>query len=165
MASRQFIGRVNLVDNDDRYGKGSLNLTAIREADVGYYECRVVFPNRTPSTRKNGTWFHLSVDSGTLLRVPPINTTVLEGNPAELQCVMKYPNDSNVTWFKDGRNIIDLPDLWSRARMTREGNLQIEETTMSDLGQYECLVTRYDGETQSASAYINVECGYLTLSS
>lgn len=41
---------------------GAVNLTSIRESDKGWYECRVHFPNRTPSTRLNGTWFFLDVD-------------------------------------------------------------------------------------------------------
>lgn len=54
--------RVSLVPPTSTLGKGSINLTAIREADAGWYECRIFFPNRTPSTRPNGTWFHLTVD-------------------------------------------------------------------------------------------------------
>lgn len=160
MASSEFIGRVSLIDDNPQLGKGSLNLTAIRESDAGFYECKVIFPNRTPQTRKNGTWFHLTVDSGTLMRIPPLNITVMEGDIAMLPCVMKYPNDSHVTWFKDGKNIIDLPHLWSRANMNLDGNLTIEEANMMDLGHYECVVQKWDGDQQSASAYINVQCEY-----
>lgn len=56
-AADQYIGRVNLLDNSYGYGKASVNLTSIRESDSGWYECRVIFPNRTPSTRNNGTWY------------------------------------------------------------------------------------------------------------
>lgn len=37
-------------------------MTNIRESDQGWYECRVIFPNRTPNSRNNGTWFHLAID-------------------------------------------------------------------------------------------------------
>jgi hypothetical protein len=57
-----YAGRISLVSPDLSYGKGSINLTSIRESDGGWYECSVFFPNRTPSTRPNGTWFHLSVE-------------------------------------------------------------------------------------------------------
>lgn len=43
------------------YGVASLNLTDIRESDQGWYECKVVFLNRSPNSNKNGTWFHLDV--------------------------------------------------------------------------------------------------------
>ena len=65
-ATEGYAGRISLVSSDSSYGKGSINLTNIRESDGGWYECSIFFPNRTPSTRLNGTWFHLSVE-GTLM--------------------------------------------------------------------------------------------------
>lgn len=37
------------------------------------------YPNRSPSIPRgnNGSWFHLSVDGSTLLKIPPVNQTVL----------------------------------------------------------------------------------------
>lgn len=54
-------GRVSRVSSDSPYGLASLNLTDIRESDQGWYECKVVFLNRSPNSPKNGTWFHLDV--------------------------------------------------------------------------------------------------------
>nr|CAD7457924.1 unnamed protein product [Timema tahoe] len=54
-------GRVSRVSPDSPYGLASLNLTNIRESDQGWYECKVVFLNRSPNQHKNGTWFHLDV--------------------------------------------------------------------------------------------------------
>lgn len=54
-------GRVSRVSPDSPYGLASLNLTNIRESDQGWYECKVVFLNRSPNSHKNGTWFHLDV--------------------------------------------------------------------------------------------------------
>lgn len=54
-------GRVSRVASDSPYGLASLNLTNIRESDQGWYECKVVFLNRSPNSHKNGTWFHLDV--------------------------------------------------------------------------------------------------------
>lgn len=81
-----YIGRVTLLNDDLVYGKASLNLTSIRESDNGWYECKVIFPNRVPNKRNNGTWFHISVLGGTLLKIPPVNSTVLEGDPAFFHC-------------------------------------------------------------------------------
>lgn len=53
-------GRVARVSPDSPYGLASLNLTNIQESDQGWYACKVVFLNRSP-TNKNGTWFHLDV--------------------------------------------------------------------------------------------------------
>lgn len=44
-----------------RSGQASLNLTKVREADQGKYECKVFFLNRPPEPIKNGTWVHLDV--------------------------------------------------------------------------------------------------------
>lgn len=61
-AKEPYKGRVRLLPPESGYGRGSINLTNIRESDGGWYECKVFFPNRTPPTRHNGTWFHLTVD-------------------------------------------------------------------------------------------------------
>lgn len=58
----EYVGRIQLVNKPQlMYGRAAINLTSIRESDAGWFECRVVFPNRTPPSRNNGTWFHLSV--------------------------------------------------------------------------------------------------------
>lgn len=59
-AEETYKGRVSPIH--DSVWPGAVNLTSIRESDKGWYECRVHFPNRTPSTRLNGTWFFLDVD-------------------------------------------------------------------------------------------------------
>lgn len=60
----EYAGRIHLLEGpvSREYGQGSINLTNIRESDQGWYECRVIFPDRSPSTRNNGTWFHLSIE-------------------------------------------------------------------------------------------------------
>uniref|UniRef100_A0A1A9ZJ18 Immunoglobulin V-set domain-containing protein n=1 Tax=Glossina pallidipes TaxID=7398 RepID=A0A1A9ZJ18_GLOPL len=62
--SELFNGRLHLIDHAD-YGKASANLTSIRESDQGWYHCQIIFPNRTPSARNNGTWYHLAVQGTT----------------------------------------------------------------------------------------------------
>lgn len=52
-------GRVILAEAS--FSRVDINLTSLSQADTGWYECRLVIPNRTPSTRLNGTWFHLTV--------------------------------------------------------------------------------------------------------
>lgn len=61
-AARDYSGRIHRLDDVSSYGQGSINLTNIRNSDQGWYECKVIFPNRTPSSRNNGTWLHLSID-------------------------------------------------------------------------------------------------------
>lgn len=58
-------GRVARVNPNSSYGLASLNLTAIRESDRGWYNCRVYFLNRSPPPQNSknitGSWYHLDV--------------------------------------------------------------------------------------------------------
>lgn len=64
-------GRVSKVPADSPFGAASLNLTNIRESDQGWYECKVVFLNRSPNQHKNGTWYHLDVHAPPRFSVTP----------------------------------------------------------------------------------------------
>lgn len=37
----------------------------------GWYECKVVFLNRSPNQHKNGTWFHLDVHAPPRFSITP----------------------------------------------------------------------------------------------
>lgn len=64
-------GRVRRVtDGRLGLGRGSINVSAVRETDAGLYRCRVAFPNRTPPERNNGTFYRLDVDGLT----PPVRS-------------------------------------------------------------------------------------------
>ncbi|EAT33261.1 AAEL014457-PA, partial [Aedes aegypti] len=152
-----YIGRVTLLSNDLVYGKASLNLTSIRESDNGWYECKVIFPNRVPNKRNNGTWFHISVLGGTLLKIPPVNSTVLEGDPAFFHCTAQNPETMFVEWYKDGVPLLEMYDLINRSTFGPDGSLTILPTQMSDLGYYTCLVRNKANDTQDASAFLNVQ--------
>ncbi|KAJ9595429.1 hypothetical protein L9F63_013388, partial [Diploptera punctata] len=154
-ATGNYKGRISLVPPDSPYGKGSINLTNIRESDGGWYECSVFFPNRTPSTRPNGTWFHLNVEGGTLLTIPPINQTTLAGESAHFACVSK-DKDAVSTWYKDGVPLSSIADLLNRY-YTTNGSLTINPTDVSDPGEYSCVVRNAQGDEQTASAYLNVQ--------
>lgn len=63
IASEPYVGRIQLLNGlEYTYGKASINLTSIRESDAGWYECKIIFPFRTPTTLRNGTWFYLAVN-------------------------------------------------------------------------------------------------------
>ncbi|XP_058817731.1 protein borderless isoform X2 [Topomyia yanbarensis] len=152
-----YIGRVTLLNNDLMYGKASLNLTSIRESDNGWYECKVIFPNRVPNKRNNGTWFHISVMGGTLLKIPPVNETVLEGDPAFFHCMAQNPETMFVEWYKDNVSLLEMYDLLHRSTFGPDGSLTINPTQMSDLGFFKCRVRNTMNDSQDATAFLNVQ--------
>lgn len=151
------------MENSYGYGHASVNLTAIRETDSGWYECRVIFPNRTPSIRNNGTWFHLAVDGGSLVKIPPINQTIMEGDNAIFHCTTKYPGATFVTWYKDGMPLLEMEDLSRRSIISPEGDLMIQPTVMTDLGEYKCVVRSVENEEQTVRAFLNIQCKFVSV--
>ncbi|XP_063822866.1 protein borderless, partial [Ostrinia nubilalis] len=137
-------------------GRGSINVSAVRETDAGLYRCRVAFPNRTPPERNNGTFYRLDVDGGNLIVTPPMNVTVLEGARAELECLPKS-RAWEVAWFRDGAPVERLPELAARAQLAPNGSLVLRAAASADPGRYECRVRDAAGQQQVASAYLDVQ--------
>ncbi|XP_060531403.1 protein borderless [Cylas formicarius] len=163
--SDSYYGRITLLDKEQlrqsghanrHYGRASINLTSIRESDAGWYECKVMFPTRTPPYRNNGTWFHLTVSGGNLLAIPPINHTVLEGEEVKFRCVTK-DYAVKVRWLRDGIPLTAYQDLSQRSTVEKDGTLTIHPTDMGDYGEYECEGSNIEGETQTARAFLNVQ--------
>ena len=50
-------GRIRLLD----HSAGSVEITGVRPTDEGWYECSVVFLQRTDDSNPNGTWVYLAV--------------------------------------------------------------------------------------------------------
>ncbi|XP_015108943.1 protein borderless isoform X1 [Diachasma alloeum] len=163
-----YSGRIHLLEDNlsSDYGHGSINLTNIRESDQGWYECKVVFPDRSPSSRNNGTWFHLSIEGVSrpgdnvvgenLLAVPPVNRTAMEGEIVEFECITK-DSSTVVNWLRDGLEIEQIEELTGRITVNENGTLIISPAAIGDLGEYSCVVTDVLGDQQSASAFLNVQ--------
>ncbi|RVE45303.1 hypothetical protein evm_010008 [Chilo suppressalis] len=147
---------MRLADGRLGLGRGSVNVTAVRETDAGLYRCRVSFPNRTPPARNNGTFYYLDVDGGNLIVTPPMNVTVLEGDRAELECLPKHA-EATVQWFRDELPLESLPELAARAELPRNGSLVLRAAHSADPGEFQCRVQDPDGTTQSASAFLDVQ--------
>lgn len=72
------------------------------------------------------------------------------------------PANATVVWYRDGIPVRQIATLESRIETPSEGSLIINPLHMDDSGFYECRVSNGIGETQSAVAYLNVECKYPT---
>ncbi|XP_059471403.1 protein borderless isoform X2 [Neocloeon triangulifer] len=156
--SPNFKGRVSRLPHNEgssHFGRGAVNLTSIRESDQGWYECQVFFPNRNPPTRPNGTWFHLTVEGGKVMTIPPVNQTTLEGEDVNFKCVAKQ-SGARIIWYRDGVPIAEVPELWARSEVQGDGTLIIQRTELTDPGTFVCEVTNEAGEMQTAGAYLNV---------
>lgn len=130
--NEQYKERIHLVDDKTGLGKASINLTLVREEDIGWYECKIFYPNRSPQNGPRSTsWFHLSLDGLSLLKIPPVNQTVLEYEPAFFQCAVKDPDTTFVTWYKDGELLSTFQDLATRTVLGQDGSLLITPTIMT----------------------------------
>lgn len=90
-----------------------------------------------------------------------MNQTVSEGESVTLECVSK-DETARVVWFKDG---LPLGPVGQRAWVSPSGSLTISETQPTDLGLYKCEVISIAGQTQSATAFLNVKCKYFAFPS
>lgn len=86
-----------------------------------------------------------------------MNATVLESERAELECMPKDP-ESAVQWYKEGVALSELPELTQRSELPTNGSLVIRKTASTDLGEFECRVSAPDGQLQSATAFLDVQC-------
>lgn len=92
------------------------------------------------------------------MTIPPINQTTLAGEPAHFTCVSK-DKDAVATWYKDGVPLGNISDLSNRF-FVNNGSLTILPTDVTDPGEYTCEIKNSQGDTQTASAYLNVQCEY-----
>uniref|UniRef100_A0AAR5QG98 Ig-like domain-containing protein n=2 Tax=Dendroctonus ponderosae TaxID=77166 RepID=A0AAR5QG98_DENPD len=99
-------GRVGRVPAGSNYGAASLNLTDIRESDQGWYECKVVFLNRSPKPPKNGTWFHLDVHAPPRFAVTPDDIIYVNlGDAIILTCQAVGTPTPEILWYKEANPV------------------------------------------------------------
>lgn len=96
---------------------------------------------------------------GNLIVTPPMNATVMEGERAEFECLPKSA-EWIVQWYKDGAPLEALPELAARSEHAHNGSLVLRQAASSDPGEYSCRVRADTGDTQSASAFLDVQCEY-----
>lgn len=107
---------------------------------------------------RNLVTYAIFYSGGSLIKIPPVNQTIMEGQTAIFHCVMKFPEISTAVWYKDGVPLTEVTDLNKRWYMDKDGTLSIDPTMMSDLGEYVCVVQNNKGEEQTANAFLNIQC-------
>ncbi|XP_060530016.1 protein sidekick isoform X3 [Cylas formicarius] len=132
--------RVQIIDT------GDLLIAAVKESDAGHYTC--LRANEAGEVRGSA---YLGVLVRTQIVQPPVDTRVLLGHTATLQC--KISSDPKVPyqldWFRD--KIMISPRGTQRISILQDGTLEIQAVRASDVGHYTCAVHSPGGnETRSA---------------
>ncbi|XP_015515694.2 protein sidekick isoform X1 [Neodiprion lecontei] len=127
-------GRVQILEN------GDLLLAAVMPTDAGKYTC--IRANEAGSV--NGSAY-LTVLVRTQIIQPPVDTSVLLGYTAELQCKVssdpKVPYD--IAWFHN-KQVINTRAS-QRVKMRDDGALELAAVRASDVGEYMCSVVSPGG--------------------
>ncbi|XP_024084969.1 protein sidekick [Cimex lectularius] len=132
-------GRIQILE------KGDLLIAAVKESEAGKYTC--VRSNEAGRVEASG---YLSVLVRTQIIQPPVDTKVLLGNTATLQC--KVSSDPTVPyqidWF---HNNLPVGVGTQRVRVGGDGMLTIQAVRAADVGDYTCMLSSAGGnETRTA---------------
>ncbi|XP_017772989.1 PREDICTED: protein turtle isoform X2 [Nicrophorus vespilloides] len=144
--------RVSRVSPDSPYGAASLNLTNIRESDQGWYECKVVFLNRSPNSHKNGTWFHLDVHAPPRFIQTPEDTIYVNlGDAIILNCQAEGTPTPEILWYKDANPV----DPSATIGIFNDGTeLRISNIRHEDIGDYTCIARNGEGQISNTARVI-----------
>uniref|UniRef100_A0A8D8UYH0 Protein turtle n=1 Tax=Cacopsylla melanoneura TaxID=428564 RepID=A0A8D8UYH0_9HEMI len=150
--AEEYKGRISRVSFDSPFGMASLNLTNIREADQGWYECKVVFLNRSPNSHKNGTWFHLDVHAPPRFSVTPEEVIYVNlGDAIILNCQAEGTPTPEIVWYKD-ENIVDVS---ATTGVFNDGTeLRISNIRSQDIGDYTCIARNGEGQISHSARVI-----------
>uniref|UniRef100_A0A336LVW2 CSON002677 protein n=1 Tax=Culicoides sonorensis TaxID=179676 RepID=A0A336LVW2_CULSO len=150
-------GRVSRVSPDSPFGAASLNLTDIRESDQGWYECKVVFLNRSPNQHKNGTWFHLDVHAPPRFSVTPEDYIYVNlgeefnGDSIILNCQADGTPTPEILWYKDAKAV----EPSSTVGIFNDGTeLRISTIRNDDIGDYTCIARNGEGQVSHTARVI-----------
>ncbi|XP_032779959.2 protein sidekick isoform X2 [Daphnia magna] len=142
-------GRIQILED------GSLLIAAVRANDAGKYTC--IRTNEAGSVEDSA---FLSVLVRTQIVQPPVDTKVILGHVATMQC--KVSGDSSVSYSVQWRHenkVID-PNRSQRIQVLADGTLQIAEARASDVGSYACHVTSAGGDDSRIAKLYVIELPY-----
>ncbi|XP_050344863.1 protein sidekick isoform X1 [Nymphalis io] len=129
---------INLSRRLQTLDEGDLLITATTTADSGKYTCI-----RTNDAGNVSGEAFLTVLVRTQVIAPPVDTRVLLGHTATLQCkVSSDPNVKyNIDWFHNKQPMTAGSRVW----VSGDGALQVQAVRASDAGEYTCVVTSAGG--------------------
>ncbi|XP_044015450.1 protein sidekick isoform X2 [Aphidius gifuensis] len=136
----EIAGRVQLLDS------GDLSITSVKLSDAGRYTC--VRQNGVGSVNASA---YLSVHIRTQIIRPPMDTSVLLGHTAKLNCmVITDPSILfDIDWYHNSQLINTHTN--TRIKMESSGGLEIIAVRPIDVGEYTCTVISPGGnDTRSA---------------
>nr|XP_049695374.1 protein sidekick isoform X4 [Helicoverpa armigera] len=139
---------VNLSARLQTLEEGDLLITSTTTADSGKYTC--VRSNDAGNVSGEA---YLTVLVRTQIIAPPVDTRVLLGHTATLQC--KVSNDPNVKYNIDWFHNKQPMTAGSRVWVSADGALQVQAVRASDAGEYTCVVTS-PGGNQTRHAVLSV---------
>ncbi|KAK8775217.1 hypothetical protein V5799_031434 [Amblyomma americanum] len=123
---------------------GTLVIASVVLADGGKYSC-----TRANSAGSTSAEAYLTVLVRTQIVKPPVDTRVILGSTAELQCRISHDSSVpyQVSWYFDEEPVGSS----SRVRLAPDGTLRIDQARNTDIGTYTCVVTSPGGnDTRSA---------------
>ncbi|KAH9630731.1 hypothetical protein HF086_004022 [Spodoptera exigua] len=129
---------INLSARLQALEEGDLLITSTTTADSGKYTC--VRSNDAGNVSGEA---YLTVLVRTQIIAPPVDTRVLLGHTATLQC--KVSNDPNVKYNIDWFHNKQPMTAGSRVWVSADGALQVQAVRASDAGEYTCVVTSPGG--------------------
>lgn len=142
-----FSGRLQILED------GSLLISKVRSTDEGKYTC---FRSNEAGTVKADAW--ISVLVRTQIIQPPVDTKVILGHIASLQC--RATSDPNVPyeirWYHEGQ-LINAAGSFRINTDDSTGTLMIGEARASDAGEYTCEVSSAGGNDRRSASLDVIE--------
>lgn len=139
---------INLSGRIQTLEDGDILITGTTTADSGKYTCL-----RANDAGHVSGEAYLTVLVRTQIVAPPVDTRVLLGHTASLQCkVSSDPNVKyNIDWFHNKQAMTASSRIWIGA----DGTLQLQAVRASDAGEYACVVTS-PGGNHTRNAFLSV---------
>ncbi|KAI5094910.1 protein turtle-like A, partial [Silurus meridionalis] len=119
----------------------SLVVDGLTMEDEGWFECRILFLDRSADEFRNGTWTFLSITAPPVfIQIPPSFVEVLLGESLTLNCGAHGNPKPTVTWRKEDNTVEEEDKI-----EVISGTLSLVKVTRETAGMYKCHVSNSEG--------------------